>query len=147
MYRIINSLATAEFNKRLRAVEVKFKGWGDSELYHDTMDIAMNIALIYSTNSWFFVKDTFEDINEHKFLYFVRKWSNRAHELFSGDAKNHVCKVALLTTPNSKELLLKNHLWITDPQRKFQTLLLKIFTDKEEACEFLIGQPNKMLSI
>lgn len=147
MYRIINSLATAEYNKNLLAVEVNFNGYGDPSLYHDTMDIAMNIALIYDTNRWFFKKDHFNDINENKFMLFVSKWSKKASELFLKKPKNYICKVALLTSEESKGFLMETNLWLTHPQQKFRNLDLKIFTDREEVNEFLIGESNKMLSI
>lgn len=147
MYRIINSLATAEFNKCLSAVEVKFKGYGEYELYHDTMDIAMNIAFVYGANRWFFIKDSFEDIDENKFLYFVRKWSKKTCELFVDNPENQICKVALLTSPESKGFLLENNPWLASAKRKFFNLNFKIFTDKEEATEFLTGRPNKMVQV
>lgn len=146
MYRIINSLATAEYNKDLSAVEVNFKGSGEPRLYHDTMDIAMNIAIIYDTNRWFFRKDQFEDINENKFIYFVSKWSKKTFDLF-GNPKNYICKVALLTSAESKDFLMENNLWLNNPQQKFRNLDLKIFTEEEEVSEFLIGEANKMLTL
>lgn len=146
MYRIINSLATAEYSKDLLAVEVKFNGHGNPNLYHETMDIAMNIALIYDTNRWFFRKEHFEDISENKFIFFVSKWSKKASELFVNNPKNFICKVALLTSTESKDFLMENNLWLSSPQQKFKNLDLKVFTEKEEVNEFLIGEPNKMLS-
>ncbi len=147
MYRIINSLATAEYNKRLSAVEVNFKGYGEPELYHDTMDIAMNIAAIYDTNHWLFIKDTFEDITETEFLFFVSKWSKQTTHLFMHQSKNQVCKVALLTTLGSEVFLKDNNLWLMNPSLKFPNLNLKIFTEAQEAMQFLAGKPNKMLAV
>ena len=90
MYRIINSLASAEFNRKLRAVEVNFNGYGESFLYHETMDIAMNIAVIHDSNKWLFIKDSFRDIDSYEFLYFVRKWSKTCSELFDPLSPNSV---------------------------------------------------------
>ncbi len=145
MYRIINSLATAEYNERLCAVEVNFKGYGEPELYHDTMDIAMNIAAIYDTNRWLFIKDTFEDITETEFLFFVSKWSKQTANLFV--QSHQPCKVALLATLSSESFLKDNNLWLMNPSLKFPNLNLKIFTEAGEAMEFLAGEPNKMIAV
>lgn len=137
MYRIINSLAVAEYNKPLRAVEINFNGWGPSDLYHETMDIAMNIAMIYQTNSWLFVKDDFTDINHNAFMVFVRKWSKKASEMYEISSPNYMCKVALVTSSDSYLYLMAEHDWLQDSRKKFNNLYIKLFTRLEQAKAFL----------
>ncbi|MEQ9443216.1 MAG: hypothetical protein RIG62_29535 [Cyclobacteriaceae bacterium] len=146
MYRIINSLASAEFNKELGAIEVNFNGHGEAFLYHDTMDIAMNIAVIYGINKWLFTKDYFHDIDSHEFLFFVKKWSKTCSELFEPESKNSICQVALLTTQESHHTLLNEHDWIRKPTYKFNNLNLKVFSSKKEAHVFLTGKVHRQLA-
>ena len=137
MYRIINSLASAEFNKELRAVEINFNGYGEAALYHETMDIAMNIAVVYDTNKWLFVKDFFQDINPHEFLFFVKKWSNTSNELLNPLSDHTVCQVALLTNSASHEKLIADNDWLKQSNAKFNNLDLRVFSSREEAQKFL----------
>lgn len=146
MHRIINSLAVAEYNKLLRAVEINFNGQGPSRLYHDTMDIAMNIAMIQQTNSWLFIKDDFTDINHNSFLIFVRKWSHKASEMYEKNSPNYLCKVALVTTAESYLYLLSEHEWLQDSRKVFENLYIKLFTERDSAKEFLNnGYSSKVL--
>ena len=148
MYRIINSLATAEFNKEIGAVEVNFNGQGDSSLYHNTMDIAMNIAVIHDTNRWLFIKDLFYDIDVDNFLLFIRKWSKRGNDLFESHSDNAQCKVALLTTEDSYHHLAKKYHWLEGSPTKFNDLRLQVFLDRNDACAYLAKQPDeKMVSL
>ncbi len=137
MYRIINSLATAEFNKATSAVEVNFNGHGNPTLYHDTMDIAMSIAVMYNTNRWLFTKDLFHDVDVDHFLLFVRKWSSKNHELFEASASHPPCRVALLTTADSYEHLAEKHQWLNETRTKFNQLQLRVFFDRKEAERYL----------
>ena len=146
MYRIINSLASAEYNKKLGAVVVNFNGYGEPSLYHETMDIAMNIAVIYDTNKWLFVKDFFQDINPHEFLFFVKKWSNTCTTLLDSMKSKTECQVALLTTPASQRKLLTDNEWLKEPESKFNDLKLKIFTTQEEASSFLNPHKSRKLA-
>lgn len=139
MYRIINSLATAEFNKAITAVEVNFNGHGDSTLYHDTMDIAMSIAVMYNTNRWLFTKDLFHDMDVDHFLLFVRKWYSKNHELFEASADHPPCRVALLTTANSYEHLAEKHQWLNQTHTKFDQLQLQVFFDRSDAEGYLVS--------
>ena len=148
MYRIINSLATAEFNKEIGAVEVNFNGQGNPSLYHSTMDIAMNIAVIYDTNQWLFVKDLFHDIDVDNFLFFVKKWSIKCSTLLESYSGSNRCKVALLTTSDSYDHLLEEYDWLKHPHSKFTDLDLRVFLDREAAYAYLSEQTNtKMLSL
>lgn len=145
MYRIINSLVTAEFNKDIGAVEVNFNGHGNSSLYHHTMDIAMNIAVMYDTNCWLFTKDFFHDIDVDNFLFFIRKWSKRCSELFEPHSEHRQCKVALLTTADSYEHLSEQHGWLEGTHTKLQYLDLRIFLCRDEANAYLaskVGEKN-----
>jgi hypothetical protein len=137
MHRIINSLAVAEFNKTLRAVEINFNGQGPSHLYHDTMDIAMNIAMIHQTNTWLFIKDDFTDISHNAFMVFVRKWSKKASEMYEINSPNYLCKVALVTKAESYLHLLSEHEWLQNSRRVFKNLHIKLFTERESAKKFL----------
>ena len=147
MYRIINSLATAEFNKEINAVEVNFNGQGNPSLYHDTMDIAMNIAIVYDTNRWLFTKDLFLDIDVDNFLLFVRKWSKQCSESFGPSTHETPCRVALLTTPDSYRHLAEKYDWLEETRTKFSNLHLEFFFDRAEAYRYM-GEPvdEKMLS-
>ena len=148
MYRIINSLATAEFNKEIGAVEVNFNGQGDSLLYHTTMDIAMNIAVIYDTNRWLFVKDFFHDIDVNNFLFFIKKWSSKCSGQFDPHSKNRKCKVALLTTADSYAHLLQEYDWIKESSTQFSNLSFKVFLDRNQAYSHLSKQvEEKFLSV
>lgn len=148
MYRIINSLATAEFNKDIGAVEVNFNGQGDSSLYHTTMDIAMNIAVIYDTNRWLFTKDLFHDIDVDNFLFFIRKWSRKCSKLFESPSDNVQCKVALLTTSDSYKHLSEKYDWLDESPSEFSDLRLQVFINREDAYSYLAKQTNeKMLSM
>lgn len=148
MYRIINSLATAEFNKEIGAVEVNFNGQGDPSLYHNTMDIAMNIAVIYDTNRWLFVKDLFHDIDVDNFLFFIRKWSQKCSTLFEAYSSNAQCRVALLTTPDSYEQLSEKYDWLDESRTKFSNLYLRVFLHREDTYGHLSRQADaKMLSL
>ncbi len=145
MYRIINSLATAEFNKEIGAVEVNFNGYGNSSLYHNTMDIAVNIAVMYDTNRWLFTKDFFHDIDVENFLFFIRKWSRRCSELFEPRSENQQCKVALLTTADSYEHLSEQHGWLEGTHTETSKLDLRIFLNREEANAYLASQVNEKI--
>ena len=147
MYRIINSLATAEFNKEIRAVEVNFNGQGNPSLYHDTMDIAINIAVVYDTNRWLFTKDLFLDIDVDNFLLFVRKWSKQYSESFGHHFQDPLCHVALLTTPDSYQHLSEKYHWMEEVRTKFSNLHLQFFFDRAEAYRYLSERTDeKMLS-
>ncbi len=137
MYRIINSLATAEFNRATAAVEVNFNGHGDSSLYHDTMDIAMSIAVMYDTNRWLFTKDLFHDLDVDHFLLFVRKWSGKNHELFQAQPDHPPCRAALLTTADSYEHLAEKHQWLNETPTKFNQLQFRVFFDRRDAEDYL----------
>ena len=145
MYRIINSLVTAEFNKEIGAVEVNFNGYGNPSLYHQTMDIAMNIAVMYDTNRWLFTKDFFHDIDVNNFLFFIRKWSKRCSELFESHSENQQCKVALLTTVDSYEHLTEQHGWLEGTHTEFKNLDLRVFFAREEANAYLASQVNEKI--
>ena len=150
MYRIINSLATAEFNREIGAVEVNFNGQGDSSLYHNTMDIAMNIAVVYDTNRWLFTKDLFHDIDVDNFLFFIRKWSRKCSNMFESRSGNAQCQVALLTTTDSYEHLLEKHGWLEESDTRFNDLYLQVFLGRKEAYAYLMGQERaskKILSL
>ena len=150
MYRTINSLATAEFNKEIGAVEVNFNGQGDASLYHNTMDIAMNIAMIYDVNRWLFTKDFFHDIDVDNFLFFIKKWSKKCSNLFDSQSDNVQCRVALLTTPDSLNHLSERYDWLEESRTKFDDLHLKVFLNREEAYTHLTGYEKvikKVLSL
>lgn len=133
-------MASAEFNKEIGAVEVNFNGYGESALYHETMDIAMNIAVIYDTNRWLFIKDFFQDINPIEFLLFVKKWSNTCNELLQPLAPEQNCQVALLTTPASERKLIAENEWLKRPTSKFSNLNIKIFSKLQEAKVYLMNK-------
>lgn len=137
MHRIINSLAVAEYNRNLKAVEINFNGQGPSHLYHDTMDIAMNIAMIHQINSWLFIKDDFTDISHNAFIAFVKKWSKKASEMYEANSMNYLCKVALITSAESHLYLLSEHEWLQDSRKIFRNLHIKLFTEREPAKKFL----------
>ncbi|MEM9673825.1 MAG: hypothetical protein ACFB15_01965 [Cyclobacteriaceae bacterium] len=146
MYRIINSLASAEYNKELGAVEINFNGYGEPTLYHETMDIAMNIAAIYDTNKWLFIKDFFQDINPHQFLFFVKKWSKTSNELLSPLSDHETCKVALLTSLASREKLVSDNEWLKQSKAKFSNLDFRVFFKQENAQEFLTHKEVEQLA-
>lgn len=137
MYRIINSLAVAEYNKSLRAVEINFNGQGPASLYHETMDIAMNIAMIQKTNNWLFIKDDFTDISPNAFMMFVKRWSTKASEMHDVSSSQYLCKVALVTSTNSYLYLMTEHEWLNDSRKRFDSLYIKLFTNLEQAKTFL----------
>lgn len=147
MYRIINSLATAEYNKEIGAVEVNFNGQGNPSLYHDTMDIAMNIALVYNTNQWLFTKDLFRDIDVDNFLLFVRKWSRKCSELLTPYVEYDSCRVALLTTPDSYEHLSEKYDWLEETNTKFSDLHLRFFFARTDAYRYLTQINERILSV
>ena len=125
MYKIVNSLASAEYNKNLEAVIINFNGYGELTLYHETMDIAMNIAAVYDTNKWLFVKDFFQDVNPYEFFFFIKKWSNTCKSLTSSIISDKVCQVAVLTTPTSERKLMANSEWLEKSSFNFENLNLK----------------------
>jgi hypothetical protein len=137
MNRIINSLAEAEFNKKINAVEVNFRGTGPAALYHETMDIAMNISLIYHTNQWLLRKKHFEDITPDAFLKFVVKWSEKSHLLFLEHAAAEHCKVALLTTVDCCLYLMAEYAWLSGSGKNYPNLEMQLFSSMDEAKSFL----------
>ena len=137
MYKIVNSLASAEYDKDLNAVIVKFNGYGELSLYHETMDIAMNIAVIYNSNKWLFAKDFFQDINPYEFLVFVKKWSSTCNSLIDIADRDETCQVAIITTAASKQKLLQSFDWLEEPSLNINNLNLEIFTQLERAYSFL----------
>ncbi len=145
MYKIVNSLASAEYNKNLEAVIINFNGYGELTLYHETMDIAMNIAAVYDTNKWLFVKDFFQDVNPYEFFFFIKKWSNTCKSLTSSFITDKTCQVAVLTTPASERKLITNSEWLEKSSFKFEHLNLKIFTQQDKAHTFLSQPRNQTL--
>jgi len=145
MYKIVNSLASAEYNKNLEAVIINFNGYGELTLYHETMDIAMNIAAVYDTNKWLFVKDFFQDVNPYEFFFFIKKWSNTCKSLTSSIISDKVCQVAVLTTPTSERKLMANSEWLEKSSFNFENLNLKIFTQHDKAYSFLSQPRNQTL--
>lgn len=143
MYRIINSLATAEYNKEISAVEVNFNGQGNPSLYHDTMDIAMNIAVIYRTNHWLFIKDLFRDIDVDNFLLFIRKWSKQCHQSSDSHFETSPCQVALLTTADSYQHLAQRYDWLEETPVKFSNLHLRFFFSRPDAYRYLTGRADE----
>ncbi|MEM9831212.1 MAG: hypothetical protein AAF944_11285 [Bacteroidota bacterium] len=144
MYKIVNSLATAEYNRDSGVVVVNFQGYGESALYHQTMDIAMNIAAVYNTNKWLLAKDFFQDINPSEFFFFIKKWSDTCNKLYSYIAPEKACQIAVLTTLISKRKLLLHREWLEGPS--FSNINLKIFTQPEDAYSFLSKEQNVSLA-
>ncbi|MEM6842340.1 MAG: hypothetical protein AAF632_08940 [Bacteroidota bacterium] len=144
MYKIVNSLATAEYNRDSGVVVVNFQGYGESALYHQTMDIAMNIAAVYNTNKWLLAKDFFQDINPSEFFFFIKKWSDTCSKLYSYIAPEKACQIAVLTTLISKRKLLLHREWLEGPS--FSNINLKIFTQPEDAYSFLSKEQNVSLA-
>jgi len=137
MNRIINSLAVAEFNRLINAVEISFKGQGPSSLYHETMDIAMDISLVHRSNQWLFKKKRFQDINHSAFICFVEKWATKASYLHQEYGGSEQCKVALYTTTESCLYLLSEYEWLQDSTTKLPFLHIQLFTDLNKAKAFL----------
>ena len=144
MYKIVNSLATAEYNRDFGVVVVNFHGYGESALYHQTMDIAMNIAAVYNTNKWLLAKDFFQDINPHEFFFFIKKWSDTCNKLYSYTAPGNTCQIAVLTTLFSKRKLVLHREWLEEPS--ISNINLKIFTQPEDAYSFLSEEQNISLA-
>lgn len=144
MYRIINSLATAEFNKKISAVEVNFLGYGDVSQYQESLDIATNIALMYDTKRWLFNKKHYDDISEKQFLMYMQSWYQRFSQYFT-DTLDTCCTVVLLTSVASSAVFRNLQTGQTDG--RMQGLELKVFTTKDEVNDFFIGESNKMLSL
>lgn len=144
MYRIINSLATAEFNKKISAVEVNFLGHGDAYQYQESLDIATNIALMYDAKRWFFNKKHYDDISEKQFLTYIQSWYQRFSQYLT-DSLDTCCTVVLLTSVASSAALKSLQAEWADSH--IDSLDLKVFTTKDEVHEFLIGESNKMLSL
>lgn len=143
MYRIVNSLANAEYDQELEAIVINFNGYGELSLYHETMDIAMNIAAVYRTNKWLFVKDFFQDINPYEFFFFIKKWSNTCKSMLSTITPPTVCQVVVLTSPATERKLMANDEWLDKSSFTFENLNLKIFTQEDEAYSFLSQQQNR----
>lgn len=137
MNRIINSLAEAEFNKKLNAVEVNFLGTGLPPLYHETMDIAMNISLIYHTNRWLLQKNDYEDISPDAFLNFIQIWSKKAYQLFLQHDVTLKCQVALVTTVDCCLYLKSEYPALNNEDVHDTSLALHLFTSINEAQAYL----------
>lgn len=137
MNRIINSLATAEYNKTINAVEVNFKGVGTSQLYYDTLDIAMNISLVYHTNQWLFRKTHFKDLGQSSFLSFLKRWSAKANCLYAEHLNVVGCKAALYTTAESYLYMLSQVEISDNPEDLLPNMEFKIFTNIEAAQQYL----------
>jgi hypothetical protein len=141
MYRIINGLATIEFNRAIAAVEVNFNGQGGLALYDDTMDIAISTAVTYNANQWLFAKNTFHDMDVDLFLLLVRKWFGKNNELFGESMSYAPRRVALLTTAASYEHLAEKHQWLSETRADLNQLQLRVFFDRKEAENYL-HRPN-----
>jgi len=137
MNRIINSLAEAEFNKELNAVEVNFLGTGLAPLYHETMDIAMNISLIYHTNRWLLQKRDYQDMSPDAFLNFIKVWSKKAYQLFIQHDVAVKCQVALVTTVECCLYLKSEYPWLSHEDVHDTSLALHLFTSLDEANAYL----------
>ena len=146
MKRIMNRLVTAEYIRELNAVEVDFKGLGLLSEYHETMDIAMNISLVYQTNQWLFKKKSFVDISPDAFMYFIKKWSIKACAIYHEHISKKDCKLALYTGAESSLYLVSTN-ELFEKQRSVQPgLELQIFSDLREAKSFLKqGKEPKVL--
>ena len=146
MNKIINSLATAEFVRKLNAVEVNFKGSGSLAQYHETIDIALNISLVYQTNQWLLKKSHFQDISPDTFLNFIGKWSKKSCQLHLEHHASADCKVALYTTAETDIYLRSEHEGIGKHTSTTHGLTLRVFSDLEKAQTFLSqGKEPKVL--
>lgn len=137
MNRIINSLAEAEFRRKLNAVEVHFLRKGQSSLYHETMDIAMNISLINHTNRWLLQKSDFEDLSPDAFLNFIELWSHKAYQLFVKHDVATRCQVALVTTVDCCLYLRSRYSWLNEEEYQYDKLVLQLFSSVSEAKAYL----------
>ena len=137
MNRIINSLAEAEFNKKLNAVKVNFLGTGLPPLYHETMDIAMNISLIYHTNRWLLQKRDYEDIGPDAFLSFIQLWSQKAYQLFIQHYVATKCQVALVTSVDCCLYLQSKYPWLKDEGTHDATWAMQLFSSMSDAQAYL----------
>jgi len=145
MNKIFNSLASAEYAKSIRSVDVKFKGYGTPSLYYMTMDIAMNISLVYQTNQWLLAKTHFNDMNLESFVKFIARWSKDACKLYNEHNASQDCRVAFLTSKDACSYL--HYKGINAHLDTSSFLTLKVFADRREAASFLAeGKQPKLVS-
>jgi hypothetical protein len=132
MYRIINSLSTAQYLKPLHAVEIKFTGQGLPDGYYETLDLSLNIASIHNCHAWLLRKDSFQDIYPAQMLEILADWSE---DQLSGHF--NLARVALLTTFNQYLKFITELEALGEGTVRLGRLHFQLFTQAEQLPAFL----------
>lgn len=118
MKGISNGNSTIKFNPIFDAVEVYFEDNGTMKSYHDTMEDALNLAVLENVNRWIFIKNSFSDLSTDQFLLFLRKWILKGCHILKSKGLASMCEVAIITKSTAcKKLKFKFDCLQNSPHR------------------------------
>lgn len=135
MRKIINRIATIQYDKIIDSVVISFEKKGDATTYEETMELAEEMANLNETDNWLFIKKDFSDFNTDQFLLLINDWSLK-YKCFS-----NTCKVAVLTKNQAFEKLKKKYSWLRE---KSKNMNLGVFNSISKAYSFL--SPKDLLA-
>lgn len=111
MHKIINSLGTVAYKNELQSIEICFKHEGYPELYEETMDIALKLAVINKVNNWTLIKNSFADLNTDSFLMLVMNYLRAQQSVLSSERIEAPCRINIVTKKQAFEKIkFKAHL-------------------------------------
>ena len=128
MYKIINEIATIEYEVERRVISVDFQERGHISKYEQAIEIAQLLAINRNTNRWLFVKNNFSDLSTDEFLFFVNTCYQRFFRL------SLTCKLAVYSKPQAFEKLVVKYAWL---KKEEEALSLGIFKSKSNAYRYL----------
>lgn len=99
MHRFINSLASTEYKNDLTAVEVDFNGFGSTQVYYQTMEIAASLVMMRKANLWLLIKEDFHDMEAWQFLNFLKNWFQNPKFKLCEQKCESECRMAIVTSP------------------------------------------------
>ncbi|MFP4093102.1 MAG: hypothetical protein ACLFUB_01365 [Cyclobacteriaceae bacterium] len=136
MYRIINSLAIAQFHKKINAVEIHFKGDGIPWLYYETLDLSLNIASVHATKAWLLRKSSFLDVSPSQLLEVLQSWAEDNAPLLN-QFRDECFRFALLTNESAYLKFTQEIDYLQDGGLKLGHLHFQLFTNPKDAAYFL----------
>lgn len=136
MKRISNSHSTIKYNPIFDAIEVHFDDQGTVKTYYETMEDALNLALLEHVNRWIFVKSAFSDLSMDEFVRLLRKWVVKGCSILKSQGVATLCEVAIITKSQAGEKLKLKFSKLQDNQELGENLDINICKTEEEIYEY-----------
>lgn len=137
--RIIEGLATVQYNNQSDAVDINFFGEGDAIAYRVAIQVALDVAAAYQVSKWVIIKRNFSDVNTCKFLSYISDW-------MTPSPGASVYKVQIITKIQAfrkmNSLLKYNNLYKRERQVN-ERLQIRVLLNQEDT----IKEPERLLAL